>query len=324
MTNEHWTEPPGEDALLKWRYCDVDADIGFGSTHQPFVNMAQSGISSGGNTQTDDRLVRRNICTVTAVETYREPAVMKDGTVVVLDPGKRDKESPAAKLRRVDGYLAALTPRERDVMWEAYGPNYSLWREQHRERLGQWPGVVLIAPLAASYFADWITNVSKRAARAREALGELPALRCRPQERKCGRCRGSGAEARQDVFGKRVACEECKGAGLLVVRSRGDSRAVPVVALGEVVKAEQIVASSREDQAARLSRFGWLLHEASTEQLKAIRKEADAELFRASNKWRDEKDPQRKDRRKTPPVLRHVSHADAMAALDERERLAGR
>lgn len=326
MTNahpKHWTEPHGDDALLKWRFCDVEAELGIRSTYDPIIALASSGVSGGGNTQTDDRLVRRGICTVDTRE-IREPARMKDGTEAQLDR-RADGEGPAAKVRRIDALLGTLTPRERDILWEAYGPNYALWRENHKARLGQWPGVALVTPAAIAHFEAWRSGVAARAEVQRAALGDLPLLRCRPQERRCYECKGTGREEKLDVWGKARACERCGGSGWLtsqrltqVLKGKAPPTAdVQRKRVADVVKSETIVAASKADQAARIARFGWLLHEASPEQLDEIRDEAAGELFVASNRWRDARGRRQK-------VPRHATREDALAALDAREEAAGR
>lgn len=115
----HWTAPPSEDSLLAWYFCHSSADIGFGSTHQPFVNMATSGIMGGGSTLSDDRIVRKGV-----VGCRDEP-----------------RESAAAKIRRVEAALSKLSTADKLTLWMRYGPN--VWTPQMRARLGDKAGLVL-------------------------------------------------------------------------------------------------------------------------------------------------------------------------------------
>ena len=148
---KHWRAPPRVDKMLVEFFNDTEASIGFSSTHQPFVAMAQSGISQGGNTSTDDRFVNRSIVTVSDSETYKEPARMADGTLHSPDPTKRDRRGAAAHLRACWAALQALSPLDRAILAGAYKrrDRKSMAKEELErldKRLGWLSNVMLLDP----------------------------------------------------------------------------------------------------------------------------------------------------------------------------------
>lgn len=147
--------PPLQHPDLTWLFCQAEGEMGLRSSHGPLVDLALSGVSSGGSTH---------------------PLALSDKRL-----------HSASEERRLRSRVSSLCNRYRLALWLAYGPQP--WPREVRgtKAYGPWPGVLLLCPRAQRAFER---ALAARAARvpARALALEAPELARRDvQDQHCHR-----------------------------------------------------------------------------------------------------------------------------------------
>jgi hypothetical protein len=114
--------PPVRDPDLTWLFCEAEGDFGLRSSHGTLVDLALSGVTSGGGSAGPR-----------ALAPWRVEAATRE--------------------RSIGARLAGLSSYQRTVLFVAYGPQP--WPREVRQPavFGPWPGVLLLVPSAPRAFA---------------------------------------------------------------------------------------------------------------------------------------------------------------------------
>lgn len=137
---------PANDADLTWLFDVAESAIGWASSFDPLCAIAMSGLTDGSSSgrSPDGRMVR------------------------VVGKSAAGRPRAAAKLRALTEAWNALSSHDRAVLFAGYASHRV--HPQHRKRLGNWPGVILVLPSVIAAYRAAGARIAANDARRRAAF----------------------------------------------------------------------------------------------------------------------------------------------------------